>query len=182
VNYSKIHISQITVDTAHVAKPAPREKLLDDEDEYFVPNTQCNPPLGQLNVLKDDVLKENAATEVAYPNAIEHLTTLSYHNRKKTSLNHLMMKRMVSVPAEVILMIMEALLMTSLPRSVILIPSPIPAPAATTLIPRRDPSISRSLPIPKSQRSPRSLRAKNPRKSLLLRLSPRRQIRKYRLL
>jgi hypothetical protein len=32
-NHSKIHLSQITVDTAHVAKAASRETLLDEDGD-----------------------------------------------------------------------------------------------------------------------------------------------------
>jgi hypothetical protein len=78
VNHYNIHLSQITVDTAHDAKAAHHETLLHDKDEYFVPETQGNPTLGQLNVLK-----ENAVTAVAYPKAIERLVTLPYPQPKE---------------------------------------------------------------------------------------------------
>jgi hypothetical protein len=73
VNHFNIHLSQITVDTAHVAKEASRVKLIYENGDYFVPITQGNPTLDQLNVLK-----EKAVTESAYPKGIERLTTLSY--------------------------------------------------------------------------------------------------------
>jgi hypothetical protein len=72
VNYSNIHLSLITVDTDQVVK-ASRKTLLDVEDEYFVPESQCNPTLGQLNVLK-----ENVVVMVAYPKVVQRLTTVSY--------------------------------------------------------------------------------------------------------
>jgi hypothetical protein len=72
VNHSNIHLSRITVDTAHVAKAASRETLIDDDGDYFLPETQGNPTLDQLNVLK-----ERASTASAHPKGIERLTTLS---------------------------------------------------------------------------------------------------------
>jgi hypothetical protein len=72
VNHSKIHLSQITVETAQVVKPC-RETLADDEDEYYAPETQGIPTLGELSVLK-----ENAVSVTAYPKVVQHITTVSY--------------------------------------------------------------------------------------------------------
>jgi hypothetical protein len=78
VKYSNIHLSQITVDTDHVAKAAPRKTLLDNDDEYFVPETQGNPTLDQFNMPK-----EKAVSAVAYPKGVERLTTISYPQPKE---------------------------------------------------------------------------------------------------
>jgi hypothetical protein len=72
-NHSNIHLSQITVDTVHVAKEASRETLLDEDGDYFVLETQVNPTLYQLNVLK-----KKSVTASAYPKGIERLATLPY--------------------------------------------------------------------------------------------------------
>jgi hypothetical protein len=73
VNHSNIHLSQITVDTAHIAKSASHKTLLDEDGDYFVTKTKGNPTLDQLNLLK-----EKAFTTSAYPKGIKPLTTLSY--------------------------------------------------------------------------------------------------------
>jgi hypothetical protein len=72
VNHSNINLSQITVETSRVVKPS-RETLLDDEDEYFVPETQGNPTLGELNVLN-----ENDITVAACPKVVQRLIAVSY--------------------------------------------------------------------------------------------------------
>jgi hypothetical protein len=78
VNHSNIHLSQIIVNTAHVATSASRETVLEKDGDYFVPESQGNPTLDQLNVLK-----EKSVTASAYPKGIERLTTLSYPQRNE---------------------------------------------------------------------------------------------------